>query len=436
MFKLRENHTTWTREAIAGVTTFATMSYIIVVQPLILQGMFPKDEQEAAFGAILMATCIGSAIGCLLMAFLANYPIALAPAMGHNVFFVLVVTQLKVPWQYALGAVAVSGTAFALVSVFDLRERIMRSVPQALRAGIAAGIGLLIALVGFEWAKIVVASPATYVTIGSLHNPVALLAVGGLAVTALLVVLNVRGAILIGIAVTALVGWRTGITPAHDGASTFSLAPTFFKLSLPGADWTVWRTLLMAMFVFFFLDLFDSVGTLLGVSQRGGFLVNGQPPRAKRALLSDALATVFGASLGTSTITAYVESSAGIASGGRTGLANVFTAGLFILALLFFPFFRMIGDNPSIVAPALIIVGAFMMLPLKDILWDDLTEAIPAFLTIAVMGFTLSITDGISFGFISYAFVKLGSGRGREVSPVVYTFAGLFILYYVFHPLM
>jgi AGZA family xanthine/uracil permease-like MFS transporter len=417
------------------------MSYIIVVQPVILKDVFPAEQQAAAFGAVLVATCLASAIGTLLMAFLANYPIAMAPAMGHNVFFVMVVTRLGIPWPYALGAVAVSGTIFTLVSFVDLRERIMRAVPAGLRAAIAAGIGLLIALVGFEWAKIVVPSPATCVTLGSLHDPVALLAVGGLAVTIVLMALNVRGAILLGILFTAVAGALSGVTPFPADAWRIvgtppSLDLTFLKLRLPGMDWAMWRTLLMAIFVFFFLDLFDAIGTLIGVAQRGGFLKDGRLPRAKQALLSDALATVAGALLGTSTVSSYVESSAGVTAGGRTGLANVVTAALFVLAIFAYPFLQFVGQNPSVVAPALILVGALMMAPLRDVLWDDLTEAIPAFLTLAVMAFTMSITDGISFGFISYALVKLVTGRGRETSAIVYIFGALFVVYYVFHPLM
>ena len=441
MFKLKENKTNVHTEIIAGLTTFATMSYIIVVQPLILQGAFPEDEREAAFGAIMMATCIASALGTLLMGFLANYPIALAPAMGHNVFFVYVVNALGIPWYYALGGVAVSGTIFILVSVFDLRERIVRAVPTGLRNAIAAGIGLLIALLGFEWARLVVESPppGTLIKLGSLHEKTVLLALGGLAIMTFLMVIKVRGAILVGIVITAILGAALDITPVPPEAKDIigvppSIAPTFLKLRLPGLDWGMWRNFIAVIFVFFFLDLFDTVGTLIGVSERGGFMRDGELPRAKQALLSDAIATVAGAGLGTSTVTSYIESTSGITAGGRTGLANMVTAGLFVLAMFFYPFFKMI--NSVAVSPALILVGALMMTSLKNIAWDDMTEAIPCFLTLTMMAFTFSITEGISFGFISYAFVKLVSGRGREVSPIVYVFSALFVVFYVFHPLM
>ena len=447
MFKLTENGTNVRTEIIAGLTTFATMSYIIIVQPVILTGAFPENQRAAAFGAIMVATCIASAVGTLLMGLWANYPIALAPAMGHNVFFVLIVTTLGIPWQYALGAVAISGTVFILVSAFDLRERIVRAVPKGLRNAIAAGIGLLIALIGFEWAKIVVpvaiaGKPAApYITLGSLHDHVALLALIGLAVTTLLMVLRVRGAILIGIVITAVVGALWGVTKVPEGSAQVvslppSIAATFLALRLPGLDSGLWGKFLVVIFVFFFLDLFDTVGTLIGVSERGGFMKDGELPRAKQALLADAVATVTGAGLGTSTVTSYIESTTGIAAGGRTGLANVVTAVCFLGALFFFPFFKMVGSNQAVVAPALMLVGALMMTSLKSIDWDDLTEAIPCFLTIALMAFTFSITEGISFGFISYSFVKLVTGRGREVSPVIYVFSVLFILFYVFHPLM
>lgn len=440
MFKLKENGTNVHTEVIAGLTTFATMSYIIVVNPHILKNVFPEADQAAAFGAVMMATCIASAVGTLLMGLWANYPIALAPAMGTNAFFTFTVCLgMGVEWPHALGAVAIAGLLFIAVSVFDLRERIVRAVPGGLRHAIAAGIGLLIALLGFQWAQLVVDSPATLLKLGSLKNHAAQLALAGLAFTVLLMVLKVKGAILIGIIVTAIVGAWTGTTPVPEGATAIvgwpkSLAPTFLQLAFPEATWSVWSKFLVVIFVFFFLDLFDTVGTLIGVSQRGGLMKDGELPRAKQALLSDAVATVVGAGLGTSTVTSYIESSAGITAGGRTGLANMVTAGLFLLAMFFYPFFSMVSTVA--VAPALIIVGALMMTSLKHIDWDDLTEAIPCFLTITMMAFCFSITEGISFGFISYSFVKLVTGRGREVSPLIYVFSVLFIAFYWFHPAM
>jgi len=373
MFKLKENHTTVHREVIAGLTTFATMSYIIVVNPSILKSVFPEADQAAAFGAIMMATCIASAVGTLLMGLLANYPIALAPAMGTNAFFTYTVClTMGIPWEHALCAVAISGLLFILVSSIELRERIVRAVPDGLRHAIAAGIGLMIALLGFEWAKLVVNHPVTLVTLGSLKNEIALIALGGLLLTILLLVLRVKGAILLGIIATALAGYWRGVPSLGETAATEivglpKIGTTFLQLRLPEADWALWSKFLVIIFVFFFLDLFDTVGTLIGVSQRGGLMKDGQLPRAKQAFLSDAVATVVGAGLGTSTVTSYVESSAGIAAGGRTGLANVVTALLFIIAIFFYPLVSMVSQVA--VAPALIVVGAFMIVSLRHINW-------------------------------------------------------------------
>ena len=440
MFKLKENGTSVHREVIAGLTTFATMSYIIVVNPNILQKVFPAAAQSEAFGAIMMATCIASAVGTLLMGLLANYPIALAPGMGTNAFFTYTVClTMGIHWQHALCAVAISGALFILVSSLELRERVVRAVPNGLRHAIAAGIGLMIALLGFEWAKLVVNHPVTLVTLGSLKNPTALIGLGGLVFTILLLVLKVKGAILLGIIGTAIVGHWQGVTSLGQTAGAEivgvpDISATLLQLRVPDADWALWSKFLIVVFVFFFLDLFDTVGTLIGVSERGGLMKEGKLPRAKQAFLSDAVATVVGAGLGTSTVTSYVESSAGIAAGGRTGLANVVTAALFIVAIFFYPLVSMVSEVA--VAPALIVVGAFMIVSLKNINWEDLTEAIPCFLTITTMAFAFSITEGISFGFISYSIVKLATGRGREVSPIIYVLSVLFVVFYIFHPAM
>ncbi|HUU43430.1 MAG TPA: NCS2 family permease [Planctomycetota bacterium] len=446
MFKLKEHGTNVRREIVAGVTTFATMGYIIVVNPGVLQNAFEKVDQPAAFGAIMMATCIASAVATLLMGLWANYPIALAPAMGTNAFFAYTVCGaaaaggMGIPWQQALCAVAISGTLFIIVSSIRLREHVVRAVPNGLRHAIAAGIGLMIALLGFEWAGLVVNHPVTLVTLGSLKNETALIALGGLTLTVILLVLRVKGAILLGIILTALVGYWRGAPSLGQTADASEIvgipdiSTTFLQLRLPAFDWAVWSKFLVVIFVFFFLDLFDTVGTLIGVSERGGLMKEGELPRAKQAFLSDAVATVVGAGLGTSTVTSYVESSAGIAAGGRTGLANVVTAGLFVVAIFFYPLVSTVSQVA--VAPALIVVGAFMIVSLKHINWDDLTEAIPCFLTITMMAFAFSITEGISFGFISYCVVKLVTGRGREVSPVIYVLSVLFVIFYVFHPAM
>ena len=434
MFRVREHGSTVRTEVVAGVTTFLTMAYIIFVQPAVL-GAAGMD-----FGAVLTATCIASGVATLLMAFLANYPIAVAPAMGHNFFFAYaVVIGMGVPWQIALGAVAIAGMIFILTAGIGLREKLITAIPDSLKHAIAVGIGLLIALIGLEWGGIVVDSPGTLVTLGKLSSPAALLTLFGLAVMAVLMARRVPGALLIGIAASAAVGLATGLVRYHGIVSAPpSLAPTFLQLDIAGA---LTPAMLPVIFVFFFLALFDSVGTLIGVASQAGLMKGGVLPRAGQALLADATGTVIGAGLGTSTVTAYIESSTGVAAGGRTGLANVVTASLFFLSLFFYPLVKMIGGGYEagggailypVVAPALVLVGTMMMGNVKAIAWDDLTESIPAFLTIVLMPLAVSITDGIAFGFIAYAVLKLGTGRAREAHWLVYLFAVLFVVRYVF----
>jgi AGZA family xanthine/uracil permease-like MFS transporter len=431
-FALSEHHTTVRTEILAGVTTFLTMAYIIFVQPAVL-GAAGMD-----FGAVLVATCLSTAFATALMALLANYPIAVAPAMGHNFFFAYtVVLGMKVPWPVALGAVAVAGLAFTATAGFGLRERLITAIPQSLKHAIAAGIGLLIATIGLEWAGLIVAAPGTLVTLGNLHSPPVLLSVLGIAVTAVLMARRVSGALLWGILATTLAGLPLGIVRYQGFASLPpSLAPTLLKLDVAAA---LAPGMIAIVFVFFFLALFDSVGTLVGVGEQAGLLRDGTLPRARQALLADALGTVVGAGLGTSTVTAYIESGAGIAAGGRTGLASLVTAALFVAALFLHPLVRMIGggyaDGPvtlyPIIAPPLILVGTMMIGGLRHVVWDDPTEAIPAFLTLIVMPLAVSITEGVAFGLIAYALLKVASGRAREVHALVYLFTALFLARYV-----
>jgi len=444
LFRLKDNGTTVRTEVIAGVTTFMTMAYIIFVQPAIL------SQCGMDFDAVMVATCISGAAGCFLMGLLANYPIALAPAMGHNVYFAFVACPMIAaitgkgatvhPWQVALAAVFMSGIIFIVFAFFGIREKIIKAVPTSLRNAIAVGIGLLITLVGFEWAGITASSPATYLTMGKLNSPPVLLSLLGLAVIAVLLARGVRGAILTGILITAVCGAFSGIIRFQGiTAPVPSLAPTFMKLNFKGAFSVGFVELI---FVFFFLDLFDTVGTLIGVGEKAGFIRDGMLPRARQALFSDAAATVTGSVLGTSTVTSYVESAAGVSQGGRTGLANMVTGSLMICALFFKPLISMIGAGYKtsggdylypVIAPALIIVGCLMMSCVKKIDWDDYTEAIPAFLAITVMPFCgFSITEGISFGFISYAGLKLATGKRKEVHPLINLFSVLFVLRYIF----
>jgi len=444
IFHLKAHNTTIKIEIIAGVTTFMTMAYIIFVQPAML------SQCGMDFDAVMAATCIASALACFLMAILANYPIALAPAMGHNVYFAFVACPMIAagvgkdagvsPWQIALGAIFISGFVFICFSCFGMREKIIKAVPTSLRNAIAVGIGLLIALVGFEWSGITTANATIYLTMGRLDSPPVLLSLFGLIVTAVLLVRKIRGAILIGMILTGLAGLLFGIIQFQGIVSPLpSLAPTFLKLRFTGLFSFGFLELI---FVFFFLDLFDTVGTLIGVGEKAGFMKGNEFPRAKQALFSDAAATVTGSILGTSTVTSYIESAVGVSQGGRTGLANVVTGLLMLIALFFKPLISTIGSGIQtengiylypVVAPALIIVGCMMMSCVKRIEWDDYTEAIPAFLTITVMPFCgFSITEGISFGFISYTLLKAVTQGLKQVHPLIILFSCLFIIRYCF----
>ena len=342
LYRLQEAGTTLKRDIVAGCTTFATLSYIIFVQPAVLSaaGMDP--------GAVMTATCITSAFAMVLMAFLANYPIALAPGMGHNVFFTYTVcVALQVPWQTALGAVFIAGAFFILFAFVGLREKVMDILPVSFRNAIPAGIGLLIALVGLEWSGLIVQHPATYVTLGNLKSPPVLLSLFGIGIMAVLFALNVRGAILIGILASTVVGLITGMVTFQGVVSAPpSMAPTFFKLQIPNIF--VQPELISIIVIFIFLDLFDTVGTLIGVTQQAGLMVDGKLPKARQALLSDAVATSSGALLGTSTVTSYIESASGISAGGRTGLTNIVTAALMLLALFFHPLIKMVGAGYAV----------------------------------------------------------------------------------------
>jgi AGZA family xanthine/uracil permease-like MFS transporter len=348
---------------------------------------------------------------------------------------------MKVPWEVALGGVAVAGLIFILTAGIGLRERVITAIPDSLKHAIAVGIGLLIAMLGLEWAGVIVAAPGTYVTLGDLRARPTLVALVGVMVAAVLVARRVRGALLAGMLASAIVGLALGVVRFHGVVSAPpSIAPTFMKLDVAGV---FQPAMVSVVFVFFFLALFDSVGTLVGVAGRAGLMENGRLPRARGALLADAIGTVAGAGLGTSTVTAYVESAAGVSAGGRTGLANIVTALLFFLSLFFHPLVQMFGEGVAltgagaspavihpVIAPALVLVGAMMLREVRHIDWEDPTEGIPAFLTVVIMPLAVSITDGIAFGFIAYALLKLAVGRGREVDRLVYVFAALFLLRY------
>ncbi|MFA5577058.1 MAG: NCS2 family permease [Tissierellaceae bacterium] len=425
-FKLKEHGTDVKTEVLAGLTTFMTMAYILIVNPLIL------SDSGMDFGGVFTATAISSLIATLIMAFMANYPFALAPGMGLNAFFTYsVVFGMGYSWQYALTAVFIEGIIFIILSFFQVREAIFNSIPMNLKKAVSVGIGLFIALIGFSNAGVVVNDAGTVIGLGDLSSPEALLAIIGLVITGFLLAKKVKGALFFGIVITTIVGLPLGVTTLPEAGFISmppSLAPVAFKF-----EWSNIFTLdmLVIVFTFLFVDIFDTIGTLIGVSSKAGMLdENGQLPKVKQALLADAVGTTVGACLGTSTVTTFVESAAGVAEGGRTGLTSFTTAILFALALIFSPFFLMIPGAAT--APALILVGLFMMSPIKEIDLDDYTEAIPAFLTIVMMPFGYSIAEGIVFGMVSYVILKVLAGRPKEVSAIMYVLAVLFVLKEVF----
>ena len=422
-FRLKENQTTVRAEFLGGLTTFITMAYIVVVNPQILSKAGMPVE------GVVFATCVASAAATLVMGLYANYPIALAPGMSLNAYFTYsVCLSLHVPWRTALGVIFLSGVAFLVLTVTRVREQIVNGIPECLKHSTAAGIGMFIAFVGLRNANLVVANPATFVSLGSFANREAQLACVGLAIMLILMVRKITGAILIGVIATTLLGILRGI--ASWPAAIFSLphpSATWMQLDLRGA---LHLGLMEIIFVFLFVDLFDNVGTLVGVCEQGGFVKNGKIPRVGRALVSDAVGTIFGALTGTSTVTSYIESAAGVAAGARTGLSNVFVAALFLLAAFFAPLAAAIPGYAT--APALIVVGALMTESIGRVTWTDFTDAIPAFVTVLATPLTFSIATGLSLGVISYTLVKVAAGKFREVSPVIWILTALFIFRYAY----
>ena len=423
IFHLSENGTTVRRELLGGLTTFMAMAYVVVVNPRIL------GEAGMPVEGVLFATCVSAALATLVMGLWANYPIALAPGMSLNAYFTYsIVLGRGVPWQTALGVVFLSGALFLLLTLTNIREHIVNDIPDCLKHGTAAGIGFFIAFVGLRNAKIIVANSATFVGMGKSSDPQVRLAALGLIVIAILMSRKVGGAILIGIVAIALAGIPLGLT--HMPTHIFSLphpGGTFLKLDFRSA---VKLGLLELMFVFFFVDLFDNVGTLVGVCEQGGFLVNGKFPRASRALLADAFGTMAGALTGTSTVTSYIESAAGVAAGARTGLGNVLIAGLFIIAMFCAPLVAAVPNYAT--APALILVGALMCASLAKVDWNDFTEAFPAFITLVATPLTFSIATGLSLGLLSYTFIKIGTRKIKEISPLIWVLSALFLLRFAF----
>ena len=422
IFKLREHGTNVRTEVLAGLTTFLTMAYIIFVNPSILgdAGM-PKES-------VFVATCLIAALGTAIMALYANYPIALAPGMGLNAYFAyVVVLHMGFTWQAALGAVFVSGCLFLLVTVFRLRELIIRGIPLSLRYAITVGIGLFLALIALKSAGIVAPSKATYVTLGDLHTPQAVLAVLGFFLIVVLDRLKVPGAILIGIvAVTLASFFFAGNEYRGIFSAPPSIAPTFLQLDIKAA---LAGGILNVILVFFLVELFDATGTLMGVAKRAGLLVPGKMDRLNRSLLADSAAIFAGSLLGTSSTTAYVESAAGVQAGGRTGLTALTVSVLFLACLFIAPLAGVVPAYAT--APALFFVACLMLRELTELNWDETTEVVPAAVTALAMPFTYSIANGLAFGFITYAVLKLFTGRAREVHWMVWVIGGIFLFKFI-----
>ncbi|SES87817.1 putative MFS transporter, AGZA family, xanthine/uracil permease [Natronincola peptidivorans] len=436
MFKLKENNTDVKTEIIAGITTFVTMAYILFVNPDIL------SVAGMDFNAVFLATCLSAAIGTFIMGFYANLPFAQAPGMGLNAFFTFgVVLGLGYTWEQALAAIFISGLLFILLTITGTRTAIVEAIPDSLKHAIGGGIGLFIALIGFKNAGIVVPYEATLVTLGSFQDPKVLLSVIGLVITGILMAKRVKGAILIGIISTMLIGIPLGVTNTAVALDfNFDITPTLFKMDFPGllnigeaGIVGALTSVLTVVISFSLVDMFDTIGTLIGTGAKAKMLdEKGRLPNMNKALMADAVATSAGAVLGTSTVTTYVESAAGVAEGGKTGLTAVTTGILFLCAIVLAPFALMVPQQAT--APALIIVGVLMMGAVREINFDNFEEALPAFFTIALMPFSFSIANGIAAGFIFYALVKVALGKAKEVHPAIYILAILFILRFTILP--
>ncbi|OES43999.1 NCS2 family permease [Domibacillus iocasae] len=432
MFKLTEHGTTVKTELLAGLTTFLTMVYIVVVNPLILQ------DAGVPFEQVFTATIIAAVVGTLWMGLFANYPIAIAPGMGMNAYFAysVVGSHGGITYETAFAAVFISGILFVLLSLTPLREKLIEAIPANLKHGISAGIGLFIAFIGLRLTGIIAADENNLVKLGDLHSPSALLALFGLAITIILMVRGINGALFIGMIITGLVAFFTGQLSFNDGLIGAPSMPegliAFNPISAFGD--VIAHGLYAVVFSFLLVTIFDTTGTMIGVAQQAGLMKGNTMPRARQALLADSVATSVGAMTGTSPTSAYIESSTGVAAGGRTGLTAVTVAVLFILAAFFGPLVSAVSGISAITAPALIIVGCLMMESVAKINWNELDEAFPAFLIILSMPLTSSIATGIALGFVSYPLVKMARGRYKEVHPLVYIFAVLFFYQLAFLP--
>lgn len=422
-FQLSENQTTVRREILGGLTTFVTMAYIIVVNPSLLH------ETGMPLEGVLFATGVSAAVATLVMGLYANYPIALAPGMALNAYFTYsVVLGMKIPWTTALGVVFISGTLFLILTVTRVREQIVNGIPACIKHSTPVGIGLFIAFIGLKNAHLIVGNSNTFVAMGSFSDPQVQTAAFGILLTAVLVSRRINGAILLGIGATTVFAALRGLT--HWPSGMFSIphiSGTLLKLDLRGA---FHLGLFEIIFVFLFVDLFDNVGTLVGVCEQAGLLRDGKIPRANKALVADALGSIFGSLSGTSTVTSYIESAAGVAAGARTGLSNVVVGALFLLAIFFSPLIAVIPSAAT--APALVIVGALMARSVSAVNWSDFTEALPAFVTLLATPLTFSVATGLSLGLVVFTVVKLAVGRRNEISGLLWVLTLLFIFRYLY----
>jgi AGZA family xanthine/uracil permease-like MFS transporter len=430
LFGLKANGTNVRTEVLAGVTTFMTMAYIVVVNPTIL------GEAGLPVAAVAAATCLAAGLGSILMGLIANYPLALAPGMGLNAYFTYTVVKgMGVPWETALGCVFISGVAFLILTLAGVRQMIVAAIPKPLFSAVAAGVGLFIAFIGLKEAGIIVANPATTVALGDLTTPTAAVAIMGLVLIAVLQAWRVKGAILIGILLATAAGWALGLAKIVPATSSLAdLTATAFKMDVVGAfnlKGGVGLALLEIIFVFLFVDLFDNVGTLVAVTKKAGLQApDGSIPRLNRILIADSAATMIGAAAGTSTVTSYIESAAGVTAGGRTGLTAVVVGILFLVTLFFAPLVQAIPAAAT--APALILVGALMVGALADVDWADPTVAIPAFLTLITIPLTFSIANGLAFGITSYAVLRLLTGKIGKGDWLLLILAALFVVRFVY----
>lgn len=430
LFGLKAQGTNVRTEVLAGVTTFMTMAYIVVVNPAIL------GEAGMPVAAVAAATCLAAGFGSILMGLIANYPLALAPGMGLNAYFTYTVVKgMGVPWETALGCVFLSGVAFLVLTLVGVRQMIVAAIPKPLFSAVAAGVGLFIAFIGLKEAGIIVAHPATTVALGDLTTPTAAVAIMGLVLIAVLQAWRVKGAILIGILLATAAGWALGLAKIAPGTSNLAdLTATAFKMDIGGAfhlQGGMALAMLEIVFVFLFVDLFDNVGTLVAVTKKAGLQApDGSIPRLNRILLADSAATMVGAAAGTSTVVSYIESASGVTAGGRTGLTAVVVGVLFLVTLFFAPLVQAIPAAAT--APALILVGALMVGSLVDVDWADPTVAIPAFLTLITIPLTFSIANGLAFGITSYAVLRLLTGKITKADWLLLLLAALFVLRFVY----